>query len=142
MKIYTDGAFRPKSKRGGWAFVVVSGGKIVFEKHGKISGTTGNRAEMTAIIRAMEYAIDQELEYFEIITDSKYCQQGMTEWAAYWARNDWRTTSGNPVANVDLWKEIKKLLESIQRLKVSWIKGHSGNAFNDRADFLAAKGVG
>jgi ribonuclease HI len=139
-KIYTDGAFSPKSRRGGWAFVVVENDKVIFEKHGRLTGTTNNRCELQAIIRAIEYSIGEKLPYFEIVTDSQYCQQGMVEWAAMWARNDWKTSSGKPVANSDLWQHIESLLEQVERFKVSWIRGHSGNSYNDRADFLASKG--
>lgn len=141
MKFYTDGSYSSKGKRGGWAFVVVDNGRVIDEKHGTIKDTTCNRCELTALIRAIEYAIDKKLDYFEIVTDSKYCQQGMTEWAAEWARRDWKTVSGKPVANFDLWKKIEALLEHVSRFKVSWIRGHNGNPFNHRADFLASKSI-
>ncbi len=41
----------------------------------------------------------------------------------------------------DLWVQLDKLASQI-KVAWMWVKGHSGHRENDRADYLANKGVG
>ena len=76
IKIYTDGACSGNPGRGGWAAIILDGEKIE-----KISGskdnTTNNRMELTAVISALKYVKDKDLE---IYTDSKYTKDGIEKW--------------------------------------------------------------
>jgi len=140
IKIYTDGACLGNPGPGGWA-------AIIFSKNNKkeISGgvkiTTNNRMELTAAIRALEYCDMQEekqlpLVQIKIYTDSKYVKNGITNWIYNWEKNNWKTADKKNVKNVDLWKKLKVLVRSKQ-MEWVWIKGHSDDPMNDRADKLA-----
>jgi ribonuclease HI len=140
IKIYTDGACLGNPGPGGWA-------AIIFSKNNKkeISGgvkiTTNNRMELTAAIRALEYCDMQEekqlpLVQIKIYTDSKYVKNGITNWIYNWEKNNWKTADKKNVKNVDLWKKLKVLVKSKQ-MEWVWIKGHSDDPMNDRADKLA-----
>jgi ribonuclease HI len=72
----------------------------------------------------------------EIYTDSKYVKMGITEWIKNWKKNNWKTSSKKKVKNIELWKELDNLSEKHQ-IKWSWVKGHSGNVFNEEVDQLA-----
>ena len=76
IKIYTDGACSGNPGRGGWAAIILDGEKIE-----KISGskdnTTNSRMELTAVISALKYVKDKDLE---IYTDSKYTKDGIEKW--------------------------------------------------------------
>lgn len=131
VTIYTDGGCDPNPGRGGWAAIIQINGKTT-ELSGCDPDSTNNRMELTAAIQGLKAL--KEPSAVTLFTDSTYVQKGMTEWMPGWLRKNWRGSSG-PVLNVDLWKE---LLEAAKPHKVTWtwVKGHSSNRFNDRADAL------
>ncbi len=75
-----------------------------------------------------------------LYTDSNYVRQGITEWVRGWKARGWRTADKKPVKNQDLWEALDA---ATQRHTISWhwVKGHSGDAMNDRADALAVAAV-
>jgi ribonuclease HI len=131
VTIYTDGGCDPNPGRGGWAAILQQDGKTV-EISGCDVNSTNNRMELTAAIQGLKAL--KEPSTVTLYTDSTYVQKGMTEWMPGWLRKNWRGSSG-PVLNVDLWKE---LLDAAKPHKVTWqwVKGHSSNRFNARADEL------
>jgi ribonuclease HI len=76
----------------------------------------------------------------KIHTDSKYVSQGITEWISNWKKRGWKTAANKPVKNEDLWRRLD---DAIQRHSVEWVwvKGHAGEAGNERADSLANRGI-
>jgi len=71
-------------------------------------------------------------------TDSQYLQNGITRWSTGWVRKNWRSSTGDPVANIDLWKRILAAAE-VHRVDWKWVRGHIGNDMNERADRLATE---
>ena len=67
-------------------------------------------------------------------------RQGITDWIYNWKKNNWRTSSKKPVANRELWIELDKL-NSQMNVNWNWVKGHSGNPENEKADALANLGI-
>jgi ribonuclease HI len=100
--------------------------------------TTNNRMELTAVIRALE-ALKRAC-HARVFTDSVYVQKGMSEWITGWKARNWRTADKKPVKNDDLWRELDVLAQQ-HTVEWVWVKGHAGNAGNERADMLANKGV-
>ncbi|WP_245866819.1 ribonuclease HI [Serinibacter salmoneus] len=137
VNIWTDGACKGNPGPGGWGALLVSGGSEK-ELWGGESATTNNRMELTAVIEALG-ALKRRCEV-TLHVDSTYVMQGMTSWLAGWKRNGWRTASKQPVKNADLWRALD---EQVQRHEVRWVwvKGHAGDAGNERADALANRGV-
>ena len=76
----------------------------------------------------------------QLHTDSKYVQQGISEWIHGWKKNGWRTSAKKPVKNDDLRKELDALSQQ-HDIKWLWVKGHAGHNGNERADELANRGV-
>ena len=68
-------------------------------------------------------------------TDSQYVRDGITKYINNWKRNGWRTASREPVKNQDLWQRLEAARD-VHTVRWHWIKGHSGDQFNDRADEL------
>jgi ribonuclease HI len=136
IKIYTDGACSGNPGRGGWAAIILDGEKIE-----KISGskdnTTNNRMELTAVISALKYVKDKDLE---IYTDSKYTKDGIEKWISNWKKNGWKTANNQDVKNKDLWNELDQL-NSEKNLRWNWVKGHANNQYNNMADELARSEV-
>jgi ribonuclease HI len=137
VEIYADGACKGNPGPGGWGAWLRYDGK---EKsiHGVEILTTNNRMELTAVICALE-VLKRPCDV-KIYTDSVYVQKGMTEWIAGWKARHWRTADKKPVKNDDLWKALDALASQHQ-IEWVWVKGHAGNAGNERADALANEGV-
>ncbi|MHB1144817.1 MAG: ribonuclease HI [Thiobacillus sp.] len=135
--IYSDGACKGNPGAGGWGALLVTGGHRK-EISGGEPDTTNNRMEMTAVIRALESL--KRPSTVEVHTDSQYVQKGISEWMPGWKRRNWRTASGHPVKNQDLWLQLDALAQ-LHRIEWKWVRGHSGHPENERADQLANQGV-
>ena len=134
--IYTDGACRGNPGPGGW------GALLKYENHTKeIKGgsllTTNNIMELTAVIESLNLL--KFKSKVVVITDSAYVKNGITTWIHNWKLKGWKTASKKPVKNKELWMKLDTL-SSKHDILWKWVKGHSGNPDNDRADFLANQG--
>lgn len=137
VDIYTDGACRGNPGPGGWGVVMRYNGHER-ELYGGEPETTNNRMELMAAIQALETL--KRPCTVRLTTDSRYVQQGISEWLANWKRKGWKTASRKPVKNVDLWKRLD---EAVRRHDIEWhwVRGHSGHPENERADELANRGI-
>jgi len=137
IEIYTDGACKGNPGVGGWGALIING-LAEDEIYGGEKETTNNRMELKAVIMALEKINNNEKA--TIYTDSVYVQKGINEWIDKWKVNGWRASNKKSVKNKDLWVELDELSANFQLTWV-WVKGHSGNIGNEKADNLANKGV-
>lgn len=137
VSIWTDGACKGNPGLGGWGALLVYG-QHRRELYGGEADTTNNRMEILAVIQALE--ILKERCRVHLYTDSQYVQKGMTEWISGWKQRGWRTAAKKPVKNADLWQRLDELCHQ-HELHWHWVKGHAGDAGNERADELANLGV-
>lgn len=135
--MYTDGACSGNPGPGGWGVVLLHGDHRRELKGGEAQ-TTNNRMELLAVIRGLE-ALRQHCRV-RVHTDSVYVMKGITEWIHNWKARGWKTADRKPVKNVDLWQELDAALQG-HEVKWHWVKGHSGNPGNDRADVLARAAI-
>ncbi|MEQ1484515.1 ribonuclease HI [Methyloglobulus sp.] len=135
--IYTDGACRGNPGPGGWGAILTYKGNTK-EFYGGEHETTNNRMELLAVINALE-ALTKPCNV-QINSDSKYVLQGITEWMDNWKKRGWKTASKSPVKNEDLWRRLDAA-RLPHNVKWVWVKGHSGDTGNDRADQLANLGI-
>ena len=134
IKVFTDGACSGNPGIGGWGVVIlINDSDPIFLKGGEIQ-TTNNRMELTATIKALKYFKEHQL--ITLITDSKYVKDGIESWIANWKKNGWRTTSKKPVKNKELWVELDSQIAK-HNITWKWVKGHAGDRYNEKADFLA-----
>ena len=139
IEIYTDGACKGNPGPGGWG-VLMRSGERVRELFGGEAQTTNNRMELTAVIEALA-ALRRPSEV-HLYLDSEYVHKGITEWVRGWKARGWRTAARQPVKNVDLWQRLDELVAGAgHQIHWRWVKGHSGDPGNDRADQLANLGV-
>ncbi len=139
VRIYTDGACKGNPGLGGWG-VFLSSGATDKELYGGEKLTTNNRMELMAVIEALT-ALKRPC-HVTLFLDSEYVRKGITEWIAGWKARGWRTAARQPVKNVDLWQRLDALVETFGHvIDWRWVKGHSGDAGNERADMLANRGV-
>lgn len=135
--IHSDGACHGNPGPGGWAAVLVSG-EHQRELSGGAAATTNNRMELQAAIEALS-ALKQPCKV-EFHTDSNYLRDGITKWLRGWKRNGWRTALKQPVKNEDLWRRLDAAV-SPHTVNWHWVKGHAGDAGNERCDALATAAI-
>ncbi|KQW57008.1 ribonuclease HI [Variovorax sp. Varisp85] len=137
--IYTDGACKGNPGPGGWGAWLKSGSTEKDLFGGELD-TTNNRMELTAVIEGLA-ALKRPCKVL-LYLDSQYVRKGITEWIRGWKAKGWMTASKQPVKNVELWQRLDKLVsEGGHQIEWRWVKGHSGDPGNERADMLANKGV-
>ena len=119
-KIYTDGScLKNPGGASGWSFCLPGDDKTWLVSGG-VPSSTNNRMELMAVIEALKSVPDAK---YEIYTDSLLtlnCAQGI------WKRK----------SNLDLWDEYKEVSKG-KTLIWYWVKGHSGNEFNELVDNAA-----
>jgi ribonuclease HI len=135
--IYTDGACRGNPGPGGWGVILNYKGRIK-ELYGAENLTTNNRMELMAAIKALESLTRPCL--VELNSDSIYVLKGITDWMPNWKKRGWKTAARTPVKNEDLWRRLDTAI-SKHKVEWKWVKGHSGDTGNDRADALANLGI-
>ena len=137
IEIYTDGACSGNPGKGGWGAVLIYRDK---QKHlsGSAILTTNNKMELTAAIEALK-AVKKSND-IELYTDSQYVKNGINLWIINWKKNGWKTANKKEVANKDLWIELDKYVTH-HNITWFWVKGHSGNHYNEIADNLAVKAM-
>ena len=120
--IYTDGSCCPNPGRGGWGYIAVFP-DYDFYANGAEKYTTNNIMEMTAVIEALKEF--RKCTHFHIYSDSKYvinCAQGL------WKRK----------ANLEVWREYDKYAKG-KTINFTWVKGHSGDHYNELVDKLSGE---
>jgi ribonuclease HI len=137
VEIFTDGACSGNPGPGGWGAIMRFNG-VEKELSGGERATTNNRMEMMAAIAALE-ALTKPSQV-KLYTDSKYVQQGITEWVPQWIKRGWKTADKKPVKNVDLWQRLQAAIAP-HKVELIWVKGHAGHPENERADQLAVAAI-
>ena len=137
VTIYTDGACSGNPGKGGWGAI------LIYAKEKKyMSGskqlTTNNQMELIATIEALKAILKPS--NIALYTDSQYVKNGITSWIFNWKKNGWKTANKKPVANKDLWIELEKYVD-FHSVNWFWVRGHSGDHYNEIADELAVKAM-
>src|SRR6266851_9497708 len=120
---YADGSCLGNPGPGGWGVVLLGNDGSRVEFSGAAASTTNNRMEITGAIEALRRLPGGV--GVTIRTDSQYLVKTMT---LGWKRRE----------NLDLWKILDAEVAQ-RRVRWEWVRGHSGNTFNERADKLARK---
>lgn len=134
--IYTDGACSGNPGPGGWAAILVSSEGITEISGGELQ-TTNNRMELIAVIEGLRKAPSGS--QIKLISDSSYVVNGASDWMKNWKARGWRRKDGE-LLNADLWQAIDREVAK-HSVQWEWVKGHAGNSFNERADWLAVKSM-
>ena len=135
VQIWTDGGCKPNPGPGGWAAIMRYKG-VAKTFSGGEDETTNNRMELTAAAAALE-ALTRPCRVV-LHTDSEYLKNGITRWHTGWVRKNWRSSTGDPVKNMDLWQRILAAAKP-HEVEWRWVRGHAGDPMNERADALATE---
>lgn len=134
VEIYTDGSCLNNPGPGGYGVVILNNNARQ-ELSGGFRKTTNNRMEILAVIKGLKAL--KEPHRVTIYTDSQYVVNAMTKgWAKKWQRNNWQRNPKEKAKNPDLWQELLQL-STRHQVNFTWVRGHSGNAENERCDRLA-----
>jgi len=130
--VYTDGACSGNPGPGGWAWAVSPSGEP--RGVGGEARTTNQRMELRAVLEALR-AVEGDVE---IRSDSAYVVNCFRDgWWKGWLARGWRNSSGQPVANRDLWEPLVTLVRERGNVIFTKVKGHSSDPLNNLVDELA-----
>lgn len=119
LTIYTDGSSLGNPGPGGWAFLHEDG-----HEAGNAPYTTNNRMELTAVIKALEFAKKSHHNaHIRICTDSNLIVNTVTK--------HWKTKQ-----NTDLWDQLFTLLDELDVIFIK-VEAHKHDVLNNQVDELA-----
>jgi ribonuclease HI len=137
IEIFTDGACRGNPGPGGWG-VIFRYPSHEESLYGAQALTTNNQMELMAPIMALD-ALKTPCTVL-LTTDSQYVHKGITTWLANWKRRGWITAAKQPVKNRELWQLLDEKAQR-HKIKWSWVRGHNGHPYNEKADQLANQAI-
>jgi len=145
LAFFCDGACRGNPGPGAWAAMAQNKkGEVIYEASGTEFNTTNNRMELMAAIFCLHAVSNFEEEndwtsppHIFVYSDSRYVVDGLENWVKSWKSRGWKKADNRPPENIDLWKELDQLKESIPNVKFIWVKGHDGHPQNEYVDYLA-----
>lgn len=144
ITIHTDGGCAINPGVGGWAAIVQwwNGSTLVQEEElsGGSPATTNNQMELSAVIAGLRRVLADDPAPalpITVISDSEYVTLNATDRLPRWKLNGWRASGGKAVKNKELWLALDALCEG-RPVFWQWVKGHSGDPLNERADALAS----
>lgn len=146
LQIYTDGSSLANGKAGSRAGVGVYFGdgdpRNVSERL-RGDPQTNQRAELMAMLRALEIAPLEKT--VQIISDSQYSINCVTQWAIGWKQKGWKTATGENVKNQDIIRAVLDKMDERTKADANtyfhWVKGHASDRGNVAADRLAVRGA-
>lgn len=140
--IYTDGSITDNRTRvnvGAGATIVTKNGRAIDYIASAEQNTTNNRMEILGVLQALEWAVSTGVDSILVISDSKYvincAKDGGYIWG--WVKKHGEGLLNCDKSNVDQWIKYIQLRKKLKSVEFKWVKGHSGDKFNEEADQLA-----
>ena len=148
LNIFTDGSSYPNKQRaagaGVWFVWVNDLGDEVTDGYAPTGYEKATIDEME--IKACTIALQEAIRYLDkghftrilLFSDSLYVVDNFIKAVNVWPSRKWRGSNGQPVANIALWKELRKeVLRAPMQVDIEWVKAHKKNTHNKNADRLA-----
>ncbi len=130
IEIWTDGSSRGNPGPGGYGIVMRYGEKEKEYSEG-FRKTTNNRMELLAVIKGLEKLRRYDIPVV-VYSDSKYVVDSVRKgWALSWQKQGFAGRK-----NADLWRRYLELHAKFD-IEFQWVRGHAGNAMNERCDRMA-----
>lgn len=148
--IFTDGGCIDnggKNPSASWSFVVFNNGSELYKNFAKVvQGQYGqelpsnNRAEWTAILRALEYIEFKDIKAdITIYTDSMLAVNTINKWYASWVAKNIVNKKANPVLITEVMNLYHKLSVG-HSIKVKHCKAHQSEPDKSSPDWFIWKG--
>lgn len=128
LLIYTDGGYHLYKDEGAYANIILQDDRIIRKEARVIRHETNNRGELKAIIEAVDSCPAGST--MTVRSDSQYAVNTLK---GLWKRG----------SNPDLferWDAIMK--EKHPKVTLEWVRGHSGDKYNEMCDQLCDEAVG
>jgi len=142
--IYVDGACLGNgsaSARAGWGATLTNPQGDTLDIAGPVpegQPQTNGRAELMAALEALRYC--SKSVPITLYSDSELVTRGCNEWLPGWKARGWKKANKKVPEHLDLWKLIDLEIQT-KNIRVEWVKAHSGDPGNERADQLASIGA-
>lgn len=136
--VYSDGGCHGNPGPAGWGVVVLEAGRVVEVAGGYLGRQTNQIAELEAAIAGLTRTPTGSV--VELVSDSQYVLKGISEWRKGWEARGWLNSARQPVANQAIWQRLFALVDA-RKVKVRWVKGHTGDLHNERCDELARQAI-
>lgn len=157
LVVYSDGACR-KNGKGACGALVTEDSQVLVALSFALKNTTNNQMEISGAMLGLQAALqllidaDQDVRRFSVknssitvITDSEYTKKGISEWIKNWKKRGWRSASGDPVKNKELWQLFDDLTNAakkhVHQITFEWVRGHNGNPLNEGADYISTAAI-
>jgi len=123
------------------------------ESHTTIGGITSNTvAEITAATHVLNYTHttlvgehNPQFKEVTIIADYDVLINAGNQWLQRWKNNRWTKSDGSPIQGKEYWLALDNAINNLKAAGVNvnfkWVKGHSGDTGNDKADRMATLAV-
>ena len=111
--------------------------KNVSEKIDLKHKQTNGVAELLAVTKSIEQAIEFKIDNLIIKSDSKYVTDAANEWIKNWVNNGWKLKDGNDVKHKHLWEHFLKIRKNIN-YQLVFVRRDTEEG-NREADKLAKK---
>lgn len=140
--MYTDGGCYNNGDRkgdGSYAYLLVDKNNTRYAdvRCEYVEDTTNNRMEMLAVLEGIKWVDDNDPNMhvdIDIVSDSGYLVKGWTDpsYLDRWISNGWKTSTGKPVQNRDMWTELNRLSWTVG-INFTHIRGHKKDRNKDHA---------
>ncbi|MDY6012613.1 ribonuclease H family protein [Clostridium sp.] len=133
--IYVDGSFSVEKGNFSYGLLAIKDKKVIYEDKGVGSDKNAISlrnvsGEVLGAKKAVEYAIKNNYKSVTIVFD----YQGIESWAI----GTWKRNNDITIEYHEFMKEKMKQID----IRFKKVKGHSGEKYNDRVDFLAKSALG
>lgn len=134
IKVYTDGSATTMDKPGGWAYVIIIDDRLHSENSGHVEKATNNDMELLAAINGLKAVLDVTISSLSSFPqENEVTLISDSQLILGWANG---TYTFRQKEKMFLYEELRRLMRKLNA-KTEWIKGHSGQVFNERCDELA-----
>lgn len=144
IKIFTDGSCHTQLKIGAWAAIIIVENKNEYLK-GIESRTTHNQMELMSVIKALDYVVDNNLDFqkIEVYSDSQYVVD-IPERKEKLISSSFLTKAGKQVQNAELLKTLITRLNQLDiemHKVISHQKVTENHNYNREVDIMVRKAL-
>jgi len=132
IEIYSDGSAQTAATAGGWGSVILFNGELNKELSGYIDFATNNDAELAGSLGGLKY-VWEFLNQCRDLTNYQVTLISDSEIILGWASGKYKFKQTD---KLEKYEQLQFFVKEMD-VKTKWVKGHSGNIWNERCDKLA-----
>lgn len=134
IQCFSDGSATTSETAGGWGSVIIIDGILHKELYGHLDKATNNDAELIAALQGLEYVLELlASQTGSFPTENEVTLVSDSQIILNWANGKFRFKQ---VDKLPLYDRLMFLMRKTQA-KTRWVRGHSGDTWNERCDKLA-----